>query len=92
MLLVFFQLYVLALLSRLWICAKLCVLIIVPLQNFTKMSDLYNVMKEEHEKYLKVDEDEILNQLTADELEQLTLDLEELDPEVKHCCVYVLSL
>jgi len=56
------------------------------------MSDLYNVMKEEHEKYLKVDEDEILNQLTADELEQLTLDLEELDPEVKHCCVYVLSL
>lgn len=47
------------------------------------MSDLLNAMQQEHEKYLKIDEDEILNKLTAEELEQLTLDLDELDPDVR---------
>nr|CAB3267123.1 TMOD tropomodulin [Phallusia mammillata] len=45
------------------------------------MSDLFDAMQQDHDKYLKLDEDEILNQLTAEELEQLTLDLEDLDPD-----------
>ena len=43
---------------------------------------MYDRMKLEQEKYLQLDEDEILQGLTEDELQQLTLDLEDIDPEV----------
>ena len=46
------------------------------------MAEVYDRMKEEQEKYLHLDEDELLQGLTEDELQQLTLDLEEMDPEV----------
>jgi len=46
------------------------------------MAEMYDRMKLEQEKYLHLDEDEILQGLTEDELKQLTLDLEDIDPEV----------
>lgn len=39
--------------------------------------------KKDLEKYKDLDEDEILNKLTAEELKQLETALEEIDPEVR---------
>ena len=39
--------------------------------------------KKDLEKYKEIDEDEILNKLSAEELQQLESALEEMDPEVK---------
>ena len=38
--------------------------------------------KKDLDKYKEIDEDEILNKLTAEELKQLETALEEMDPEV----------
>ena len=46
------------------------------------MAEVYNRVKQDQEKYLQINEDEILEGLTEDELQQLTIDLEEIDPEV----------
>ena len=53
------------------------------------MAEMYDRMKLEQKKYLEVDEDEILQELTEDELKQLTLDLEEMDPEVSRLGISV---
>lgn len=45
------------------------------------MSDLIDALDKDREKYLTLDEDSILCALDEDELEQLTLELEELDPD-----------
>ena len=46
------------------------------------MDEAQNRIKNEQQKYLDLDEDEILQGLTEDELKQLNLDLEEMDPDV----------
>lgn len=40
--------------------------------------------KKDLEKYKEIDEDEILNKLSEEELKQLENALEEIDPEVTH--------
>uniref|UniRef100_H2YWK0 Leiomodin-3 n=1 Tax=Ciona savignyi TaxID=51511 RepID=H2YWK0_CIOSA len=45
------------------------------------MSEIFEIMKQEQEKYLSINEDELLKDLTEDEIAQLTLELEELDPD-----------
>ncbi|XP_078487875.1 uncharacterized protein LOC100175342 [Ciona intestinalis] len=45
------------------------------------MAEVYKFIKQEQEKYLNINEDEILKDLTEEEIEQLTLELEDLDPD-----------
>lgn len=45
------------------------------------MDDFTTIREKEREKYIAMDEDDLLSGLNADEIEQLTLELEELDPD-----------
>nr|ABV03817.1 tropomodulin [Halocynthia roretzi] len=45
------------------------------------MSEVNDIRDKERQKYLELDEDDLLGGLNEEELEQLTLDLEELDPD-----------
>ncbi|CAK8681529.1 tropomodulin-1-like [Clavelina lepadiformis] len=45
------------------------------------MAEAFDLIQQEQDKYRQLNEDEILEGLTAEELEQLTLDLEDMDPE-----------
>ena len=46
------------------------------------MADINDFHKQEHQKYLAMDEDELLQDLTEDELRQLNLHMDEIDPDV----------
>lgn len=48
------------------------------------MDDFMGKVKQDHDKYLNLNHDEILNGLTEDELRQLDLDFEEIDPDVSN--------
>lgn len=45
------------------------------------MAEIDDVLAKERRKYIEIDEDELLGQMGEDELEQLTMELEELDPD-----------
>ena len=47
------------------------------------MADVDDFLKKEREDYLNFDEDDILKDLTEEQLNQLNIDLEELDPDVR---------
>ena len=46
------------------------------------MTELNDFHRQEHEKYLNLNDDELLQDLTEDELQQLSLHMEEIDPDV----------
>ena len=46
------------------------------------MAEYLGKLKQDREKYLNLNDDDILSGLTADELHQLNLDFEEIDPDV----------
>lgn len=55
------------------------------------MTEVQDLIKNEQQKYLDLDEDEILQELTEEELKQLNLDLEEIDPDVRYYVIHFIQ-